>query len=1067
MKLDEQTTAAIEDQVLQIITERLSPSGESPPEWWELAERELTRMATDLVAIIGKLPKPIQRLRRKMVVGAGFDSASADDQKTLKSAARATAAEMGYSLPDQKKLVDAVVKSIPSGRQDKISHLAAGIELDLDALFEKAPPGWAGTVKAMKKHMSDDKAFALAWSGYKKGHEPHYKDGNKSTTSKGEPEKKKKYQESDALVDAMSEGGDGCPCGNDHNECGCKTCKKLKAKERKMEGIDDEFLDTIGGIKSDVGNEGERPVPGTPGPIGKPNTTADQRPEAGSAKSANSISDQLAGAIGTGVSSTGPENPGVGSIDRDRGNLGINAFNWPDVVNKYQASMGEEDLDANDLFHLAIAEDDDLIEGRSLPVATMAIADFLATKQGKASVAELHAHGVTERWAKKLVALSETAFGGTGVPREDVQRRQADPARYFREKVHSVLVAMTDAGGMLAVEGLDIGDGALSGNPPVGAGYDPAFPMGGNEDLATERPVNREAAAAAIQDGVSQSNRTAKTNVVEPQGIGQANAPTRYRAESLNDYDVDDRIRMAEAYDRMVGGASNLSREELVDAEKYKALVTKHASRATGRSNNTAPVRTTKVTESKGELERDIKAAHQHAFRDGDHPRATAIWRAWKKNDLKALVKLGAISATRAKEDVDDAFEDALVIEGALGESTGHHYFDGKDYYADTAFMNSLSGIMSGQEMKHMGFGEFSWEGPEGRVEFDRMRGKDFPGQSGRSHKLYDDKKGKLVAKLVKAMEAKRKSELVSEDADWNDLGLSEVIDPVVGMALALMGGQAVSYATRKAMAKFVGLHTEEPEERLVKKLVEKFKDRIRRERAKREDVELEEGNAKVIAKGEGVEVRASQWNNEGSHIVVLRNGKKIAEGDYDRGAETFFISHKSFRGQKPFDSAKDIAKHFAKMKESLGEAIDWSNWPGGKKPKFNDANVIAAGIRKALENGIGKGTKVKVVKARSTTPRGWDSGVHAVFAIKLPGGDKLNAAFTINTAEDGQKAGGNVHLDANYGGVISGSGISIPREVSIERFISTAVSDVVGHLRRKPKSEGLAGELGSALAVA
>lgn len=70
------------------------------------------------------------------------------------------------------------------------------------------------------------------------------------------------------------------------------------------------------------------------------------------------------------------------------------------------------------------------------------------------------------------------------------------------------------------------------------------------------------------------------------------------------------------------------------------------------------------------------------------------------------------------------------------------------------------------QTAPHLGFGEFSYQGDDGEVEFDRMRGKDFPGQSGRSHKLYDNKKGKLVAKLIKAMETKRKSELVSESLD-------------------------------------------------------------------------------------------------------------------------------------------------------------------------------------------------------------------------------------------------------------------------------------------------------------
>lgn len=65
----------------------------------------------------------------------------------------------------------------------------------IDKMLEEAPPGWKGSVKAMKKHKdkfdTDDKSkinpFALAWSMHKKGAKPHYK--NKD----GKPEKKKQY----------------------------------------------------------------------------------------------------------------------------------------------------------------------------------------------------------------------------------------------------------------------------------------------------------------------------------------------------------------------------------------------------------------------------------------------------------------------------------------------------------------------------------------------------------------------------------------------------------------------------------------------------------------------------------------------------------------------------------------------------------------------------------------------------------------------------------------------------------------------------------------------------------
>ena len=79
--------------------------------------------------------------------------------------------------------------------------------------------------------------------------------------------------------------------------------------------------------------------------------------------------------------------------------------------------------------------------------------------------------------------------------------------------------------------------------------------------------------------------------------------------------------------------------------------------------------------------------------------------------------------------------------------------------YVDTDFINNCR--LPGMEVQHMGFGEFTLVTPEGQVEFDRMRGKDFEGQGGRSHKFYDREgySNKLALKVVKEMEQHHKSE--------------------------------------------------------------------------------------------------------------------------------------------------------------------------------------------------------------------------------------------------------------------------------------------------------------------
>ena len=78
-----------------------------------------------------------------------------------------------------------------------------------------------------------------------------------------------------------------------------------------------------------------------------------------------------------------------------------------------------------------------------------------------------------------------------------------------------------------------------------------------------------------------------------------------------------------------------------------------------------------------------------------------------------------------------------------------HYKSPNKEWYVDTDFVQKCQRL-SGVTLKHLGFGEFTAVTPRGEVEFDRMRGKDFPGQSGRSHKLYgeDDAVGWLVHEM-------------------------------------------------------------------------------------------------------------------------------------------------------------------------------------------------------------------------------------------------------------------------------------------------------------------------------
>lgn len=76
---------------------------------------------------------------------------------------------------------------------------------------------------------------------------------------------------------------------------------------------------------------------------------------------------------------------------------------------------------------------------------------------------------------------------------------------------------------------------------------------------------------------------------------------------------------------------------------------------------------------------------------------------------------------------------------------------DGK-LYVDTAFMQNSSHVLPNSELKHMGFGEFYIQTPDGTVQFARRDPMEFEGMSGRCHLLYDDKDFALVNQLIEGM---------------------------------------------------------------------------------------------------------------------------------------------------------------------------------------------------------------------------------------------------------------------------------------------------------------------------
>jgi len=78
------------------------------------------------------------------------------------------------------------------------------------------------------------------------------------------------------------------------------------------------------------------------------------------------------------------------------------------------------------------------------------------------------------------------------------------------------------------------------------------------------------------------------------------------------------------------------------------------------------------------------------------------------------------------------------------------------------------------------------------------------------------------------------------------------------------------------------------------------------------EEFGLDEGTKQVLAHGGKGKYKVV---SDGGAIDVMFRGKSVGKGDFDRGADSFFISIKGEKGQKSFDDAQAIADYFAKNK--------------------------------------------------------------------------------------------------------------------------------------------------------
>ena len=113
---------------------------------------------------------------------------------------------------------------------------------------------------------------------------------------------------------------------------------------------------------------------------------------------------------------------------------------------------------------------------------------------------------------------------------------------------------------------------------------------------------------------------------------------------------------------------------------------------------------------------------------------------------------------------------------------------------------------------------------------------------------------------------------------------------------------------------------------------------------------------ASVLAHGGKGQYKAV---SSGGVVRIMHKGKEIASGDFDSGADGWFVSREGDKGQKFFGNAQDMVDHFAEgVMGTIGQGIDNVVVGTGKLIK-KGAKAVAPHLKKAAVDGAKKMSKL------------------------------------------------------------------------------------------------------------
>jgi len=304
------------------------------------------------------------------------------------------------------------------------------------------------------------------------------------------------------------------------------------------------------------------------------------------------------------------------------------------------------------------------------------------------------------------------------------------------------------------------------------------------------------------------------------------------------------------------------------------------------------------------------------------------------------------------------------------------------------------------------------------------------------------------IAKLKKAYEPMRGKKISTDNANK----LSAMMDKVGKdkEALIQLFKADIPFVSQSAVTKLISKHNMKGAE--INKLKEEFNIEsvdldeyggnfgggpMRVEKGKKKKEGVDEGTKQILAHGGKGKYKVTK---DGDKIEIKFGGKVVGTADFDRGADSFFVSIKGEKGQKSFDDAQAIADYFAKNK--ITEEVDLDEAEDFKSHKMYDPKTGKAYDAKTMDDHL----KYKKMGYSHEKPEVEESAASdARRAIALDPSTKQKFSKNVSATDDDIKsADKNVMMQMRKAVSLRGNKVEFmdKKKVEIPQKIAQAVLD-------------------------